>query len=219
MVPLACGILFTDVASLVRQGVAGADGVLRLAGSVLVIAFYGVVIWCYLRRGPALATSGSVTAHAAALAATWMPFALPLLRGTPSGRPGQVASDALLVVGLAWSVWALRALGRNVSVLAQARELASTGPYRWVRHPLYTGELVSSLGIVIAMNSVAAAACWVALCALQVYRAMREEQVLAETLPAYRAYRERTSALVPGLSRRRSAPGASTEPASLSPPA
>ena len=219
MVPAVCGILFTDVASVLHQGVTGADGALRLAGSVLVIIFYGVVIWCYLRRGPAVATSGSVTAHVAALVATWLPFLLPFVRGAPPGRAGQVVSDVLLVAGLAWSVWSLRALGRNVSVLAQARDVASTGPYRWVRHPLYTGELVSSLGVVIAMNSLAAAVCWVALCALQVYRAMREEQVLAETLPAYRAYRGRTAALVPGISRRRSAQTGPRRRARLSPPA
>ena len=218
MVPAAAGILFADVVALIHQGATGADGALRLVGSLLVITFYGVIIWCYLRRGPAVATSSSVTAHAAAVAATWLPFALPLVRGTPPGRADQVASDVLLAVGLAWSLWSLRVLGRNLSVLAQARDLASKGPYRWVRHPLYTGELVSTLGIMIAMNSLAAAACWVALCALQVYRALREEQLLAQTLPAYREYRGRTAALVPGLSRRRSPAARPPEPARLSPP-
>jgi protein-S-isoprenylcysteine O-methyltransferase Ste14 len=212
MVPASCGILFFDFAALIRESNAGLDGALRLIGSILVITFYAVVIWCYLRRGPARATSGSVSAHVVALAATWLPFALPLLRGTPPGRVGQTASDVLLVVGLAWSIWSLRALGRNVSILAQARDLASAGPYRWVRHPLYTGELLSSLGIVVAMNGLGAVACWFVLCGLQVYRAMREEQLLIETLPGYRAYRGRTAALVPGLQRRRTAPVRPPEP-------
>lgn len=203
MVPAAAVILAADITGLLRQGGGGPEGALRLVGSVLVITFYGVIIWCYLRRGPALATSGSVSAHAAALAATWLPFALLLLRGAQPGRAGQVTSDVLLVAGLVWSLWSLRVLGRNLSVLAQARAVSSAGPYRWVRHPLYTGELVSSLGVVIAMNSAAAAACWVALCLLQVYRAIREEQLLVETLPAYREYRDRTAALLPGLSLRR----------------
>jgi protein-S-isoprenylcysteine O-methyltransferase Ste14 len=203
MVPAAAAIMFFDVIALIRQSYAGQDGALRLVGSVLVITFYAFVIGCYLLRGPAVATSRSFTAHAAALVATWLPFALPFLRGTPPGRVGQVTSSVLVVVGLACSVWALRALGRNVSVLAQAREVSKAGPYRLVRHPLYTGELISSLGIVIAMHTLAAAGCWLALCALQVYRAMAEEEVLAETLPAYREYRGRTAALLPGLSLRR----------------
>jgi protein-S-isoprenylcysteine O-methyltransferase Ste14 len=40
---------------------------------------------------------------------------------------------------------------------------------------------------------------WVALCALQAYRAVREEQVLLLAVPGYRAYRARTAALLPGI--------------------
>ncbi len=177
---------------------------------MLVIVFYAVLLWCYLRRGPAVATSPSVTAHAAAIAATWLPFALPFLRGQPPGSGRQALSDVLLVCGMAWSVWSLRTLGRNVSVIAQARDVVTAGPYRWVRHPLYTGEIVSALGLAIAMNSIAAFACWLALCGLQVYRAMREEQVLLQALPAYAAYRRGTAALLPGVRwhrRSRGVPG------------
>ncbi len=84
-------------------------------------------------------------------------------------------------------------------MLAQARDIVSRGPYRWVRHPLYLGELVASLGIAIAVNSYLALALWIALCGLQAYRAVREEQVLLQTFPAYRAYRSRTAALLPGV--------------------
>jgi len=176
---------------------------LRSVGTVLVVVFYLVLIWCYLRRGPATATSASRTAHAAAIIATWLPFTLPLLHGPPPGPARQALSDVLLLSGAAWSVWTLRFLGRNVSVLAQARDLVDRGPYRWVRHPLYAGEIVSALGVAISVNSLPALACWLVLCGLQVYRAVREEQVLVDALPAYRDYRRRTAALVPGLLWRR----------------
>jgi protein-S-isoprenylcysteine O-methyltransferase Ste14 len=203
MVPTACGILFLDSVSLAHD--AGSSGMhpLRSAGTVLVLAFYLVLIWCYLRRGPATATSGSLTAHAAAIIATWLPFSLPLMHGPPPGTAWQSASDMLLVCGTGWSVWTLWFLGRNVSVLAQARDVVDRGPYRWVRHPLYAGEIVSALGVAIAMNSPAALTCWLVLCGLQVYRALREEQVLMDALPAYNDYRRRTAALVPGLFWRR----------------
>jgi protein-S-isoprenylcysteine O-methyltransferase Ste14 len=86
-----------------------------------------------------------------------------------------------------------------VSVLAQAREVVDSGPYRWVRHPLYMGEIVSSLGLALTLGGVAAIAAWLGLCALQVYRALREEQVLLLTLPGYRSYWSRTAALLPGI--------------------
>ncbi len=63
----------------------------------------------------------------------------------------------------------------------------------------YAGEIVSSLGLAIAANSYAALGLWLALCGLQIYRALREEQVLLRALPAYRAYRSRTAALLPGV--------------------
>jgi protein-S-isoprenylcysteine O-methyltransferase Ste14 len=155
------------------------------------------IIWCYLRRGRA-ASSGSLTAHAAAVTGTMLPFAFPLLRGAPPGAGAQLASDALLVAGTAWSAWTLRALGRNLSVLAQARGLADRGPYRWVRHPLYTGELVSALGLAAA-GTAAAAVTWMLLCVFQVYRAVSEEQVLLRALPGYPDYRSRTAAFLPGI--------------------
>jgi protein-S-isoprenylcysteine O-methyltransferase Ste14 len=199
MIPAAAGILFADLSGLARHGAPGTDGALRYLSAVLVLAFYAVVIWCYLRRRPAVATSGSLTAHVAAVTATWLPFVLPLVRGAPPGPAREALSDVLLAVGTAWALWSLRVLGRNLSVLAQARAVVEQGPYRWVRHPLYSGEIVSTLGIAIAMNNLAAFALWMVFCCLQAYRALREEQVLLLALPAYRSYRNRTAALLPGV--------------------
>jgi len=199
MVPPIGAILTFDVLGLARGGAPGAAGALWWFGNVLTSAFYALVIWCYLRRGPAIATSRSVTAHAAAVIATLMVFSVPLLRGAPPGAGQQGAADGLLVVGQAWALWSLRFLGRNLSVIAQAREVVQGGPYRWVRHPLYSGEIVAGLGLALSANSAPAVFGWLGLCGLQAYRALREEQVLLEALPGYRQYRTRTAALLPGL--------------------
>ena len=196
MIPAAMVVLLLDLMALV-----GRDGgsALRWAGAFLTAAFYVLVIWCYLRRGPALATTRSITARAAAVVATWAPFIMPWLHGAPPGAVWQGVSDVLLLAGTAWAVWSLRFLGRNLSVIAQARDVADRGPYRWIRHPLYVGEIVSSLGLAIAAHRLAAIAVWLGICALQVYRAVREEQLLLVALPGYGAYRIRTAALLPGI--------------------
>ena len=199
MIPSAAVMLTLDLIALGHGSRGGAAGALKWLATGLVCAFYLLIIWCYVRRGRATASSRSLTAHVAAVAATMMPFAFPLLRAAPPGVGIQLASDALLVAGTTWSVWALRSLGENLSVLAQARGLADRGPYRWVRHPLYTGELVSALGLAIAAGTLAAAIAWVVLCLLQGYRAVKEEQVLLRALPDYPSYRSRTAALLPGL--------------------
>jgi protein-S-isoprenylcysteine O-methyltransferase Ste14 len=196
MIPLALGFLLADAATL---GHGSGPAVLRWLSTGLVCLFYLLIIWCYLRRGPARATSRSVTAHAAAVTAMMVPFMFPLLGSAPAGTARQWAGNALVAAGTAWAVWSLRSLGRNVSVLAQARNLADAGPYRWIRHPVYTGELVSSLGLAVLAGSAATLAVWLAFIALQAYRALREEQLLVQVLPAYHGYREHTAALLPGL--------------------
>ena len=196
MVPAAAGFLLVDVLALTRRS---GEGALRWPGALLTAAFYALIIWCYLRRGPALATTRSVTARVAAVVATWTPFVIPQLHGAPPGAVQQGASDVLLLAGTAWAVWSLHFLGRNLSVIAQARGVTDRGPYRWVRHPLYAGEIVAALGLAVAAHSLAAVAVWAGSCALQVYRAVREEQLLLAALPGYRAYRRRTAALLPGI--------------------
>jgi protein-S-isoprenylcysteine O-methyltransferase Ste14 len=196
MVPAVAIVLLLDLMVLAGRG---GESALRWAGTLLAVAFYALVIWCYLRRGPARATTSSVTARVAAVVATWIPFAIPLLHGSPPGAVWQGVSDVLLLAGTVWAIWSLRSLGRNLSVIAQARDVADRGPYRWIRHPLYVGEIVSSLGLAIAAHSLAAIAVWLGICALQVYRAVREEQLLLAVLPGYGAYRIRTAALLPGI--------------------
>jgi protein-S-isoprenylcysteine O-methyltransferase Ste14 len=197
MVPAASVLLYLDVMALVHRG--GGWGALRWLGAALLCAFYVLIIWCYLRRAPAIATSGSVTGFAAALIATLTPSTLPLVRGAAPGLVQQSVGYALVAAGTAWAVWSVRFLGRSISVIAQAREVVDQGPYRLVRHPLYVGELVASLGVAIVANTAWAFCFWIAMCGLQAYRAFREEQVLLQALPGYRSYRARTAALLPGV--------------------
>jgi protein-S-isoprenylcysteine O-methyltransferase Ste14 len=122
-----------------------------------------------------------------------------LLRGAPPGASQQYVGYLLIVIGTGWAVWSVRFLGRSISVIAQARTVVDRGPYRVVRHPLYVGELVSALGVAIVVGTVWALFAWVALCLLEAYRALREEQVLLRALPGYGSYRARTAALLPGV--------------------
>lgn len=202
MVPAATLMLLVGARAQIAAATAaqsGAGQVLRVGSTVLTCAFYGLIVWCYLRRGPAVATSRSAVASSVAVVATLSPFAFPLLAGAVAGSGRQVAADLLLVAGTGWSVWSLRHLGRNLSVIAQARGVSERGPYRLVRHPLYLGEIVSSLGLALAAGTAPALALWVALVGMQAFRAIREERVLLDALPGYREYRSRTAALLPGV--------------------
>jgi protein-S-isoprenylcysteine O-methyltransferase Ste14 len=100
--------------------------------------------------------------------------------------------------------WILRSLGANVSETVLTKEqhqLVSHGPYRWVRHPLYTTGLALFVGLALMQASwfgLLAAA--VALWGITAVVIPREEDALEARFGAqFRAYRSRTGRLVPRL--------------------
>jgi protein-S-isoprenylcysteine O-methyltransferase Ste14 len=164
----------------------------------LTAVFYGLLVWAYLRRGPANSTSQVRSALVAAPVATFLPFGLPFL-GTGDSTGSLIISDGLMVLGLTWSVWSLKSLDRSISIVPQARKLVDHGPYRKVRHPLYLGEIVTVLGFALALGGPLPLVGWVLLVVLQAYRATQEELLLGTAIPEYRAYQLRTSRILPGV--------------------
>lgn len=110
---------------------------------------------------------------------------------------------AMVIAGLAFTVWARLHLGRNWSATVTVKrdhELVTDGPYRLVRHPIYTGLILAFIGSALARNEwrgvLAVVIVFVAL-----WRKLKlEERWMTETFGvAYTRYRERVHALIPGL--------------------
>lgn len=202
MVPIAV-VGGTAAIGRLYEGLAGeGDGghlVAAVVTSGLTAAFYALIVWAYLRRGPAKSTTTSLGARVAAPTATFLPLALPFVGSGNVSAVALTVGNVLLVVGLAWSVWSIRCLDRNLSVVAQARDVVQSGPYAWVRHPLYLGELVAVLGLSLTLGGPGAVGAWALLVVLQGYRAVHEESLLTEVLPAYQDYARRTARIVPGV--------------------
>jgi protein-S-isoprenylcysteine O-methyltransferase Ste14 len=115
-------------------------------------------------------------------------------------RPSLVlAGLALACLGICGSLWALAHLRNSFSILAEARRVVSTGPYRFVRHPLYLGEAVTMFGLCLSLGTIWALLFWASINALQIFRARIEEEKLAREFPDYRLYREKTSFILPGI--------------------
>lgn len=108
---------------------------------------------------------------------------------------------ALCILGLAFAVWARVALGRNWGMpmtLHASPELVTSGPYRFVRHPIYTGMAAMAVGTALVFPL---AALWaVTMIVYVVLSARREERDMERQFPdAYPAYKQRTKMLVPFL--------------------
>jgi protein-S-isoprenylcysteine O-methyltransferase Ste14 len=109
----------------------------------------------------------------------------------------------LTACGLGFTIWARRVLGTNWSAMPSIKEdheLILRGPYRLVRHPIYTGLLLAIFGSCLAGGRVWNL--WVVGMAaiLLIVKLKTEEALLARQFPeAYLQYRRRVKALIPFL--------------------
>jgi len=76
-------------------------------------------------------------------------------------------------------------------------ELVETGPYRYIRNPIYAGLILASLGWAVTRLSLLAGLAAVLLAVVLDLKRRREEGWLVERFPGYGAYRARTKAFVP----------------------
>jgi protein-S-isoprenylcysteine O-methyltransferase Ste14 len=125
------------------------------------------------------------------------------LHGGVEGIDGPVLEGiglALWIAGLALAVWARLYIGRNWGMPMTRRQdpdLVTTGPYRFVRHPIYTGIILAMIGTALAISLFGLIVVAV-IAAVFAYSASREEQFLAEEFPAtFPAYKARTKLLIP----------------------
>jgi protein-S-isoprenylcysteine O-methyltransferase Ste14 len=126
------------------------------------------------------------------------PLSLPL---TPRTDATEIIGAASCVAGLFVAVWARRTLADNWSsdvTLKQGHELVRAGPYRFVRHPIYTGLLLMCLGSASDIGRLRAWAGTALVFAGFWIKLKQEEKLMLRHFPEdYPAYRKQVKALVP----------------------
>ena len=109
------------------------------------------------------------------------------------------AGSVVCVIGVAFASWARAALGRSWGMPMDVHEdsqLVTSGPYAYVRHPIYTGLLLMMIGTALVYPL--AALPTLAILAYVLFSASREEQEMQRRFPdSYPQYRRRTKRLVP----------------------
>jgi len=151
-----------------------------------------------LRTRPSEKANG-LEPRISALAGTFMMYSIPLFPRPELSTSLELASTVLILIGSVGAVVILSQLGRSFSVMAEARQLVTSGPYRFVRHPLYLTEEIATIGLFIQVASVWALLLLAVHIAFQMRRIHNEETVLTGSFPEYAAYAQITARLIPGI--------------------
>lgn len=181
---------------------------------------HGIVFWSWVffglywffnafrqKRTAERQSVGAALAHRIPLGISYCLLALPGLPApmnllvTPTTFWARFAGDVVCVLGLFVAIWARATLSGNWSsdvTFKQGHELIRRGPYRFVRHPIYTGILMMCLGTAIEMARLRS---WLALplMAIAFWIKLKQEErlMLRHFGDQYRDYQRQVKALVP----------------------
>jgi protein-S-isoprenylcysteine O-methyltransferase Ste14 len=120
-------------------------------------------------------------------------------RGEPLSPMPVILVVAGTIVGL-WAVACNRPGNFNIRPTPKAGgQLVSNGPYRWIRHPMYTALLLAGAGLAAASEGLPGWGLWIALAAVLAVKSTVEERRMIRAHPEYADYATRTRRFVPWL--------------------
>lgn len=154
----------------------------------IVVAFELLFVLAYLSRRPPSDTSFRL----ADWATTGLGTFLPLLLHPSAVERDVMAGEVFQIVGALCSVWGIATLNRRIGLVPANRGICTTGPYRFVRHPLYGAYAIGHVGYFMSNASVGNAVVIVAAFTFQVLRMRAEERLLLKD-EAYRDYAKVTT--------------------------
>src|ERR1700704_3310384 len=170
-----------------------------LLNRILTVAFFGFLVVIYAVRSKAIARDHNPVAITAALVGSFVLYGLFLIPGQDRSSNIWVlaGSDVCLACGITWALYSLSYLGKRFSIVPEARGLVTSGPYQLARHPIYLGEILAGVGLVLPTLFTLHAVVFAICLGAQILRTYFEERVLRSTYPQYEAYARRTRRLIP----------------------
>jgi protein-S-isoprenylcysteine O-methyltransferase Ste14 len=194
----------TDLYAIIMKGHApGNEPAWRFVADLMsrssTIGFLGLMAVLFLIRLEPIKKAKGLSPRVMAIAGT---FFLALMTFFPRANLSMtqtVMASFFSLVGTGISVFVLAHLGRSFSVMPEARRLVTTGPYRYMRHPLYIFEAVASFGVLLQFLSIYTVVIFLAWGVLQFQRMKNEEAILGKAFPEYESYKLKTARLIPGI--------------------
>ena len=164
------------------------------------VIFLSLAIF-YLIREPARSLPVGFSETVIPVVGGFWPF---LLLFTDRGAFGLRHQSELLVLmslGTAIALWGYAYLNKAFTIMVEARVLKRGGPYRFVRHPVYSGQLLTALAVLCWRFSWLNFLLVLFFTAIQWYRAKMEEQKLANAFSEYAEYAKKTGMFLPRLGK------------------
>ena len=180
----------------IKIGVSLTDPWPSLLSSFCVASFYLFLALLIMTRPPAKAEADGLLPRIAAFVGTYMPWTITFFGKTDQALPNLV-STACVLIGMIMMLVTIRYLGRSFSLVPQARSVVQTGPYRWIKHPLYLSEEIAILGVGLQHLTPLTVIVLVLHFGVQVCRIVYEEDLLRRTCPEYSSYEASRWRLVP----------------------
>jgi protein-S-isoprenylcysteine O-methyltransferase Ste14 len=167
-----------------------------LLSSFCLAGFYMLVALLIITRPPAKAQADGLLPRIAAFVGSYLPWTITFVGKTDQALPN-LLSTACVLIGMIMTLVTIRHLGRSFSLVPQARSVVQTGPYRWIKHPLYLAEEIAILGVVLQYLTPATVTILVLHIGVQVCRILYEEDLLRRNCPEYSTYEASRWRLIP----------------------
>src|ERR1700757_3082203 len=200
MMQLFGGMWFMLLAVLVAIKIGGSlgDPWPSLLSSFCLAVFYTLLTVLIMTRPPAKAQADGLLPRIAAFVGTYLPWTITFFGQTDQALPN-LLSTACVLIGTIMMLVTIRHLGRSFSLVPQARSVVQSGPYRWIKHPLYLSEEIAIVGVVLRFLTPLTVTVLVVHIGIQVCRILYEEDLLRRTCPEYSSYEASRWRLVPYL--------------------
>ena len=171
----------------------------NIAMRLSVIVYLGILAATVVVRIQPMAKARGAEPRISALIGTFLLTVVVLFPRRELSLTASCVSTLLLLAGNALAVFVLVRLRGSFSIMAEARQLVTSGAYRYVRHPLYFAEEIATIGSVMQFLSAWTTMLLVAQIAFQLRRIANEETLLTDVFPEYAKYRQKTARIIPGI--------------------